>query len=135
MGIFDRFKSKKEQELSKRPAAAGKGPAVASAALSAASASAPAKKSTVKEKKTLSSKRKTLSAESGGILLKPIVTEKAAVLASKGQYTFLVSSEANRWQIRTAVKMLYDVQPVSVNVQRVRGKFVRFGRAIGRRRS
>lgn len=68
------------------------------------------------------------------ILVRPLVTEKTARLASRGQYGFVVSPDANRIQIAAAVEAVYGIRPVSVNVSSQAGKEVRFGQKLGRRR-
>lgn len=55
--------------------------------------------------------------------IKPIVTEKATQLTEKlNKYTFRVSPEANKYQIKALVEDLYGVKVVSVNTMIVRGK-------------
>ncbi|OKY86022.1 MAG: 50S ribosomal protein L23 [Bacteroidales bacterium 52_46] len=55
--------------------------------------------------------------------IKPIVTEKATRLTEKlNKYTFRVSPDANKYQIKTLVENLYGVKVVSVNTMVVRGK-------------
>ena len=55
--------------------------------------------------------------------IKPIVTEKATALTEKlNKYTFRVSPEANKYQIKSLVESLYGVKVVSVNTMVVRGK-------------
>lgn len=55
--------------------------------------------------------------------IKPIVTEKATGLTEKlNKYTFRVSPDANKYQIKTLVENLYGVKVVSVNTMVVRGK-------------
>ncbi len=57
------------------------------------------------------------------IEIKPIVTEKATKLTDKlNRYTFRVSEEANKYQIKDLVEKLYGVKVVSVNTAVVRGK-------------
>jgi len=57
------------------------------------------------------------------IMIKPIVTEKATQLSERrNQYTFSVSPEANKYQIKTLVEKLYGVKVISVNTANVRGK-------------
>ena len=57
------------------------------------------------------------------IMIKPIVTEKATKLSEKlNCYTFRVSPEANKYQIKDLVEKLYGVKVVSVNTAVVRGK-------------
>jgi len=62
------------------------------------------------------------------------VTEKSATLSSANQYVFIVRKEANRIQVRSAIKAMYGITPTSVNIQNYRGKKVRFGRRLGQRR-
>lgn len=115
MGILDRFKSKKEKEL--------RGEIVEEKAVETPLAT----------KKIATKKAKVIPADLSGIIVRPLVTEKAAIIAHAGQYSFLVAPHANRVAIRSAIKAMYGVLPESVNIQRVRGKFVRFGRATGQR--
>ncbi len=122
MGFFDRFKSKKEVELK------GQAPASRSPKLE------PVSKDKKAAKKT-PTKIGVISAELAQVIVKPLVTEKAAHLASLSQYCFVVSPKSTRVQVRAAVRALYGITPVEVNIQRVRGKVVRFGRMTGQRRA
>lgn len=57
------------------------------------------------------------------ISIKPIVTEKATQLSEKlNCYTFRVSPDANKSQIKNLVEKLYGVKVKSVNTAIVRGK-------------
>ena len=57
------------------------------------------------------------------IKIQPIVTEKATKLTEKlGSYTFRVSLEANKYQIKDLVEKLYGVKVVKVNTLIVRAK-------------
>ncbi|MDE5799825.1 MAG: 50S ribosomal protein L23 [Paramuribaculum sp.] len=57
------------------------------------------------------------------ITITPIVTEKATKLTEKlNRYTFRVSPEATKPQIKELVEKLYDVKVTSVNTAVVRGK-------------
>ena len=57
------------------------------------------------------------------IRIEPIVTEKATKLTEKlNRYTFRVSPEANKYQIKSLVEKLYEVKVVNVNTAVVRGK-------------
>ena len=57
------------------------------------------------------------------IQITPIVTEKATALTDKlNRYTFRVSPEANKYQIKDLVEKLYGVHVVKVNTMIVRGK-------------
>jgi len=50
-----------------------------------------------------------------GVLLKPHFTEKTVSMGDKNVYTFEVKREATKFEIRDAVKALYNVTPVKVN--------------------
>lgn len=57
------------------------------------------------------------------IRIEPIVTEKATKLTEKlNRYTFRVSPEANKYQIKSLVEKLYEVKVANVNTAVVRGK-------------
>ncbi len=57
------------------------------------------------------------------ISIKPIITERATKLSEKRNcYTFRVSPDANKYQIKTLVEKLYGVKVASVNTAVVRGK-------------
>lgn len=96
---------------------------------------APAKKATKvesdspKEVKVASAR----AADFAGLLLKPHVSEKAAVKADKGIYIFDVPVSANKIEVRKAVEAIYGVKVVAVRTQRGIGKIVRRGRTVGRR--
>lgn len=67
------------------------------------------------------------------ILLRPLVTEKAAIAGSHNQYGFIVAKSANKTSIKKAVEDVYGIRPIAVNTVNVSGKEVRFGRSLGRR--
>lgn len=57
------------------------------------------------------------------ISIKPIITEKATkVTENLGWYTFRVSPEANKYQIKKLIEELYDVKVERINTAVVRGK-------------
>lgn len=56
-------------------------------------------------------------------ILEPVVTEKANRLSEEGnRYTFRVSPDADKYQIKKEVKKLYGVNVKAVNTMIVRGK-------------
>jgi large subunit ribosomal protein L23 len=65
------------------------------------------------------------------VLLKPLVTEKATNLSALNKYVFEVALEATKIEIKKAIKNVYGIEPVSVNILHVSGKKVRFGRTMG----
>ncbi len=56
-------------------------------------------------------------------MIKPVVTEKATAISEKqNRYTFRVSPEANKAQIKNLVQSLYGVKVVDVNTMNYDGK-------------
>ncbi|MEN9390649.1 MAG: putative ribosomal protein [Candidatus Parcubacteria bacterium] len=56
------------------------------------------------------------------VLVRPRITEKAANLTSNDVYTFDVVPSATKVDIMKAVKALYKVTPVKINIVNVKGK-------------
>jgi large subunit ribosomal protein L23 len=54
------------------------------------------------------------------ILVRPHFTEKSVNLGEKNVYTFEVKQDATKFQVRDAVKALYNVTPVKVNIVKTR---------------
>lgn len=65
------------------------------------------------------------------VLVRPIFTEKVALLQTQNKVVFEVNTNATKSEIIKAVKAAYDVQPVAVHIQRVRGKAITYGRVTG----
>lgn len=69
------------------------------------------------------------------ILKKPVLTEKSTGLVGNNKYTFLVSKNANKIEIKKAVESLFKVKVEKVNTLVVKGKVKRardfFGRPVG----
>lgn len=76
--------------------------------------SAPKKKVATK-KETSKKDIKTTSADLTWVLLKPRITERAAVLSEKKVYVFQVAEKANKKQIAEAITIKFGVVPVKVN--------------------
>ena len=51
-----------------------------------------------------------------GVLLKPHFTEKSVNMGEANVYTFEVKRDATKFTVRDAVKALYNVTPVKVNI-------------------
>ena len=58
----------------------------------------------------------TALGERVNVIVRPHVTEKAAILAEKGTYVFEVAKNTNKIEIAKAVAALYNVTPVRVNI-------------------
>ncbi len=56
------------------------------------------------------------------ILVRPRVTEKATISAENNVYVFDVAIDANKIQIKEAIKNLYNVTPVKVNITQIPAK-------------
>lgn len=145
MGLLDRWnKKKKEQQLEKAEEPKKVAEKAVTEEVKPEEAVVKVKKATakiVKTKKDKETKEKEevtkRDVKAGSmvykILVRPLVTEKSAIMESQNKYSFLVAKNANKIQIKEAVKELYGVNPVAVNVVNVDGRRVRFGRGFGRR--
>lgn len=71
--------------------------------------------------------------ESYRVLVRPLVTEKAAHESVGGKYTFVVASDANKIMVARSVEAVYGVKPTAVRIVRLPGKRVRRGRLVGKR--
>lgn len=69
------------------------------------------------------------------VVLRPLVTEKSTHLMEEGKYSFVVSKDANKIDIKNAVEQLFNVQVKDVNTMRVKGKPRRVGMHRGYRPS
>ncbi len=50
------------------------------------------------------------------VIIKPRITEKAATQGERNVYTFIVRRDATKYDVRDAVKELFNVTPVKVNI-------------------
>jgi len=68
------------------------------------------------------------------VLLSPVISEKATMLAEKAeQVVFQVVPDATKPEIKAAVELLFKVEVESVQVANRQGKQKRHGRFTGRR--
>ncbi|KQC07015.1 MAG: 50S ribosomal protein L23 [Candidatus Cloacimonas sp. SDB] len=68
------------------------------------------------------------------ILIAPLITEKSTSQQNaNNSYTFMVSLNANKIEIRKAVEAVFKVSVIDVNTIRQRGKIKRMGRFSGKR--
>ncbi len=49
-------------------------------------------------------------------IIKPRITEKAAILGEKNVYTFEIKKGTTKFDVRNAIKALYNVTPTRVNI-------------------
>ena len=91
------------------------------------------------EEKSISSKvAKTKSgarySEAYRVLIKPLVTEKAAKLGTQNKYGFVVANFANKIMVARAIEYVYGIKPTRVNIIKMEGKVVRSRRGNGKRK-
>ena len=56
------------------------------------------------------------------VIVRPLITEKATILAGSGKYAFEVDRRANKPQIRDAVEKTFNVRVKAVNTLNVKPK-------------
>lgn len=64
-------------------------------------------------------------------LVRPVFTEKASLLTSQNAYVFEVHPKASKSEIKKAIKAVYEVTPIAIQVAVVKGKKITFGRIDG----
>ena len=69
------------------------------------------------------------------ILLAPVISEKSYGLLDENKYTFIVSPDANKTQIKIAVEQVFGVKVTAVNTSNREGKRIRTKTGYGRRAS
>lgn len=75
-------------------------------------------------KKITKKETKVESKNSNSVIKSPRITEKAAYGSEKGVYTFNVAKNATKNEIKKAIKLMYNVVPVRVNITIVKEKTV-----------
>ncbi len=64
------------------------------------------------------------------LIKKPWVTEKSTNLAKLGQYVFIVKPGATKPEVKKAIKAIYKVDAIAVNMVNRPAKRKRFGNAF-----
>ena len=62
------------------------------------------------------------------IIIRPLITEKSISLANGGKYTFIVSKEAGKSNIKLAVEEAFGVTVLDIVTSMVKGKTLRTGK-------
>jgi large subunit ribosomal protein L23 len=65
-----------------------------------------------------------------GIIMRPLITEKAQIMTGQNKYAFEVDKRANKMQIKEAVEVAFSVSVKEVNTAVMKGKRRRYGRAL-----
>ena len=132
MKLFDRFKGKHEQPEQKVQAKVVKNQA-AKSQVAAPSKKIDQPKAVAAETKSQAKKTELSgkSLQAHQVLVKPLITEKAAELGALNKYVFVVNPKMNKVEIKKAIRTIYKVDPTQVNILNFSGKKVRYGRTIG----
>lgn len=70
------------------------------------------------------------------VLLSPCVSEKAIMVGEKNrQVVFKVAKDANKYEIKQAIKLMFNVEVVDVRTVNVKGKVRNFRQKEGRRKN
>lgn len=130
MGIFDKLKRKKSKEEQEIKAAnVDNGGKVAKEVEKKSDAKA--KDDSKPAKPSKPAKAKPLG-DAHAILLSPMLTEKTFKLQQQNKYAFFIRTDANKYQVKAAMREIYGINPVSVNIQRKRAVAKkRWGRTVG----
>ena len=73
----------------------------------------------------------TPSAAHYGVILSPVITEKATNVTANRQYTFRVARAATKPIIKSAIEALFNVKVDAVNTHNKLGKTKRFKGKLG----
>ena len=65
------------------------------------------------------------------VILKPVVTEKSALLNEKNEYAFFVDVKANKTEIKDAIEKLFNVKVKEIRTINVHPRKRRVGRYTG----
>ena len=68
------------------------------------------------------------------VIIRPVVSEKSYGLLDEGKYTFLVSPDANKTEIKIAIEKIFNVKVTSVNTMNRPGKTRRTKSGLGKRK-
>ena len=67
------------------------------------------------------------------IIVKPIITERSVAGIEENKYTFKVSKDANKIDVKRAIEEIFKVKVIDVKTMNVKGKMKRMGKNIGKR--
>jgi large subunit ribosomal protein L23 len=67
------------------------------------------------------------------VLIAPVITEKATMLAEHNQFVFKVHPRADKGSIKASVEAIFKVKVAAVNTLNVKGKQKRFRGRLGSR--
>jgi large subunit ribosomal protein L23 len=76
-------------------------------------------------------KKEGISIASMGILRRPHITEKAAVLAEENFYVFEIERTANKIEVKKAIEEYFKVDVENVNIVNLPAKKIQKGKIVG----
>lgn len=142
MGFFDKFKKKDDDkkkpvepmekaEKVEKPAEKKEKPET-KLAPSKVSVDKQDKKKEVAKSTTKTEDLKGKTKQAYQVLVKPLVTEKASDLGVLNKYVFAINPRMNKIEVKKAIRTIYNVDPIKVNIANFSGKNVRYGRVKGK---
>lgn len=86
----------------------------------------------VEVSKDVVAKKAVLTKNVSSVIVRPRITEKATKVAESNVYTFDITPNATKIQVKEAIVKLYKVTPIKVNVVKIRARkvFVRGKRGV-----
>jgi len=87
-----------------------------------------------KAKTTAAIAKKSAHGNAYKIIMKPMVTEKVSGLGALNKYVFAVAKNTNKIEVAKAIKGIYGIKPLGVNIIKMEGKKARYGRISGKRK-
>jgi large subunit ribosomal protein L23 len=85
---------------------------------------------TKKSKKDVASNSET-KIKTHPLIKGPRITEKSAIASEKSIYTFNVAKEANKNEVKKAIKMLYGVNAIKISITQIKEKVTNRRGVIG----
>lgn len=137
MSIFGKkTEDKKKDAVKPAPVSAGKTSAKAEPVAKSMKDlySTPSKPGAVKTRDGKKTEVRSAYGNAYRILIKPLVTEKVSNLGALNKYVFAVAGGANKIEIAKAIKEIYGIKPVGVNIIKMIGKKARYGKISGKRK-
>jgi large subunit ribosomal protein L23 len=80
------------------------------------------KKESTSTKVTADKKKITATANTFDVLRRPIISEKAAKLSEANALAFEIAADATKSDVARAMKAIYNIAPVKINIVVVKGK-------------
>lgn len=88
----------------------------------------------VQDEKKTEKKTSVKISQAYRVLLRPLISEKATHAQALNQYFFAVAPNTNRIEVAKAIKEVYGIAPIKVNIIKLEGKVRNFGRIAGKRK-